>query len=65
VGESKYNKKYFNIIITRFDNYALSSSIQATSESEDGQHPVRMAVDGSNMTFWQSRFNEENQQITL
>ena len=48
-----------------YDNYALNMKTSTTSESEDNNHPSKMAVDGMNTTWWQSRDDNEQETFTL
>ena len=48
-----------------YDNYALNSKCNATTSSEDNNHPCKHALDGSNTTYWQSAFNQPAEQFSL
>jgi hypothetical protein len=37
-----------------FDNYAILAENSASSESIDGNHLAKMAVDSMSSTYWQS-----------
>lgn len=49
----------------KFDNYAIGSKVETTSQSSDNNHPDKAMTDGSNATYWQSADDQVSEQISI